>query len=83
MQNERLPKVGEIYKHFKSDDTYQIVAISRHTETQEVFVVYKPISYELDWLKEENCDSAARPLSMFMDEIDRDGYKGPRFIKIK
>lgn len=77
-----MPKVGDIYKHYKGE-TYEIISISRHTETGEVFITYKPISYESDWLKENSCDSFTRPLDMFIENIERDGYSGPRFVKIE
>ena len=82
------PKRGDIYRHFKHDPngennnhTYEIVGTSYHSETGEVLVIYKPL-YSLNILKENNCDYMARPLSMFMENVDRDGYKGPRFIRV-
>lgn len=58
-----LPKVGEKYKHFKLGKVVTIVGISRHTETEEVSVVY---DYEgALW---------NRPLDMFMSEVDKKKY---------
>ena len=88
MSKINKPKIGEVYKHFKHDPdgeknnhVYEIVSISRNTETKEVLVVYKHL-YDLDYLNEKGCDTAARPLEMFMDHVERENYKGPRFIKI-
>lgn len=59
-----LPVAGQKYKHFKIGKVVTVIGISRHTETEEVSVVYE---YEgVIW---------NRPLEMFMSEVDR--YKYP------
>ena len=64
MQFDRpLPTKGEKYKHFKLGKIVTVIGISRHTETEEITVVYE---YEgTVW---------NRPLEMFMSEVDRDKY---------
>lgn len=58
-----LPVAGQKYKHFKIGKVVTIIGISRHTETEEVSVVYE---YEgVIW---------NRPLEMFMSEVDRNKY---------
>ncbi|MBP0064949.1 DUF1653 domain-containing protein [Anaerobutyricum hallii] len=58
-----LPEAGQKYRHFKIGKIVTIVGISRHTETEEVSVVY---NYEGQiW---------NRPLEMFMSEVDRRKY---------
>lgn len=58
-----LPVRGQKYRHFKIGKIVTIIGISRHTETEEVTVVYQ---YE---------DSIwNRPLEMFMSEVDREKY---------
>jgi hypothetical protein len=70
----RTPKPGEIYIHFKNPDKkYRVIGIAKHTETEEDMVVYQPL-YENPW-----APLVVRPLKMFIEEVDRDGYKGPRF----
>lgn len=61
MQFDRpLPVKGQKYRHFKLGKVVTIVGISRHTETEEVTVVYE---YEgMIW---------NRPLKMFMSEVER------------
>ena len=60
-----MPKAGEVWRHFKGN-FYLIIAAARHTETGEMYVVYKALdgTYE-DYL---------RPLDMFMSEVDRVKY---------
>lgn len=59
-----IPKAGEKYRHFKGN-IYQIVAIAKHTETEEELVVYRSL---------ENEQVYARPLHMFTEKLDKDKY---------
>jgi len=58
------------YRHFKGN-LYEVIGVARHSETQEEMVVYRALygQYGL-WV---------RPVAMWTEIIDRDGYHGPRF----
>lgn len=63
--NNRNMTPGTRVRHFKGKD-YTIVGTAKHTETGEMLMVYQA----------EYGDRAiyARPLDMFMSEVDREKY---------
>ncbi|WP_448565281.1 DUF1653 domain-containing protein [Thalassotalea ganghwensis] len=61
------------YQHFKGS-YYNVLHIAKHSETEELMVVYQPEYGERDiWV---------RPLSMFDEFIERDNKKIKRFTKV-
>lgn len=65
-------KLG-IYRHFKGMEC-QAIGIARHSETLEDMVVYRELKDGTLWV---------RPLAMFVEEVEKDGYKGPRFVWVR
>lgn len=62
------------YRHFKGKE-YEVIGVAKHTETLESMVVYRALYGEGGlWV---------RPLSMWNEQVERDGYKGPRFVRIQ
>lgn len=62
-----------IYRHFKGH-VYRVVGIAKHSETLDEHVVYVSTTDPEDmWV---------RPADMFLDIIEREGRKFPRFERI-
>ena len=58
----RIVKKGQTYRHFKGDIMH-IIDIARHTETMEELVIYEHLG-----------NIWARPLDMFVSEVDHEKY---------
>ncbi|MCS5714928.1 DUF1653 domain-containing protein [Herbiconiux sp. CPCC 205716] len=62
-----------IYEHFKGA-RYEVVGVGRHSETEEQLVFYRKLYDDYSfWV---------RPLAMFTEHVERDGYSGPRFARV-
>lgn len=69
-------KEGEIYRHYKTNNLYKILAIGKHSETLEDMVVYEA------QYNNETSKVWIRPLKMFLEEVEwpkDSGIKVPRF----
>jgi hypothetical protein len=71
-------KPGQIYKHYKGD-TYKILILAKDSETRDWMVVYERQTH----IVHQGYPITVRPLNMFLEEIDKDEYKGPRFEYIE
>ncbi|WP_150952672.1 DUF1653 domain-containing protein [Microbacterium testaceum] len=74
MTHTELPHIEPgIYEHFKGQ-RYEVYGIARHSETEEVFVSYRTLYGDHSlWV---------RPIAMFTEVVERDGYSGPRFRRV-
>ena len=62
------------YRHFKGN-TYQVEGVARHSESEELLVVYRPDYGDRSlWV---------RPLSMFLEKVEYNGQSVPRFELIE
>lgn len=62
------------YRHFKGGE-YELIGIAKHSETLEPMVVYRALYGEGGlWV---------RPAAMWTEQVERDGYRGPRFFPIE
>lgn len=63
-----------IYRHYKGN-LYEVYGVAVHSETEERLVVYRALygEYRL----------TARPETMFLEEVNFEGYVGPRFTLVK
>ena len=62
-------KLGK-YRHFKGNE-YEVIAIAKHSETTEDYVVYKALYGDGGmWV---------RPASMWNETVERDGVTYKRF----
>lgn len=65
-----------VYEHYKGN-RYEVLGMGCHTETQEWFVVYKPL-YDHD----QQPDIWVRPYAMFTGMVELNGMTIPRFKKV-
>jgi hypothetical protein len=90
-KNQFLVKPGEFFYHFKRDisrgienHAYVIIGIGQDTEERtKYYVTYKPLYFcDTRHEDEKGVSFHIRPYHMFIEEVNRPEYKGPRFIKI-
>lgn len=62
------------YRHYKGHE-YQVLGVVRHSETLEPMVLYRPLYNDSGmWV---------RPHAMFLEEVEVDGARVPRFLRIE
>lgn len=62
-----------IYQHYKGSQ-YKVIHVATHSETEEQLVIYQALYGEFGiW---------ARPLSMFLETVEKDSKTIPRFAYI-
>jgi hypothetical protein len=73
-----VPEIDAVYRHYKGN-SYRVIALSRHSETHEIHVVYQGL-YD----SPQFGDHAVwvRPLSLFMDTVLINGIPMPRFSRV-
>ena len=72
-ENNRSIKLNTKYRHFKGME-YLVLHIAKHSESLEEMVVYQALYGERGiWV---------RPLSMFLEKVERDGKVFNRFDEI-
>lgn len=69
-----LPIIGlGRYRHYKGGE-YEVLGVVRHSESLEPLVLYRPLHPEADvWV---------RPYAMFVETLDVDGVRRPRFLRV-
>lgn len=65
------------YRHNKSGKLYEVLGVALQTETDEPLVIYRAL-YDHDF----GYELFARPYDMFVETVELDGKKQPRFEKI-
>jgi hypothetical protein len=61
------------YRHYKGNE-YEVLGVARHSETDELLVVYRPLYGEgALWV---------RPLAMFLETVTVNGEPVPRFTHL-
>jgi hypothetical protein len=72
MPLDAAPERG-IYRHFKGRK-YELLWVARHSETEELLVVYRPL--------DGDGDAWVRPLEMFVGAVKVGQSEVPRFERI-
>lgn len=80
-----IPVIGAVYRHYKGN-CYRVIALSRHSETHEVYVVYQALydspQFCVPGADMGNCAVWARPLALFCEGVVVNGVEMPRFSRV-
>jgi hypothetical protein len=83
---QHIPQPGEHYRHYKStwwdDHTYEVIGIAKHSEMENLLVIYTPLFLWTEQTRMEDATLAARPLEMRQESVIYGGKKMERFTKI-
>lgn len=75
LDNSDMPQLKPgIYRHFKGNE-YRLLFCARDSETEEWCVVYQALYGEGGYW--------VRPARMWEEQVERDGYSGPRFTFLR
>ncbi len=66
------PRPGR-YRHYKGQE-YRVHHLARHSETQEVLVVYQLLYGDFGYW--------VRPAAMFVETVEHEGQRVPRFAYV-
>lgn len=70
----RQIQINGLYRHFKGN-VYRTLGVAKHTETGEILVIYNLCLMCFNgFLDDPSCIVYARPLEMFLSEVDREKY---------
>lgn len=69
----RQVQINGIYRHFKGN-VYRVLGLAKHTETNETLVIYRCCDINLLNGVEKYGNTYARPIEMFLSEVDREKY---------
>ncbi len=58
------------YRHYKGGE-YEVIGVVRHSESLEPMVLYRPLY--------GNTGMWVRPFAMFMEHVEHEGRRQPRF----
>lgn len=64
-----------VYRHNKSGKLYEVIGTALQTETDEMLVIYRPLS-------DNKFELFARPRDMFAENVVLDGQEVPRFERL-
>ncbi|WP_234553925.1 DUF1653 domain-containing protein [Thermus caliditerrae] len=68
-----MPVKPGLYRHYKGK-LYRVLFLARHSETEEVLVVYQALYGEEGYW--------VRPLTLFLELVEVEGRKVPRFERL-
>lgn len=67
-----------MYQHYKGN-FYEVIGVAHHSETLEELVVYRALS---DSPKFGQNSLWVRPKKMFLENVEYDGKRAPRFTRV-
>jgi hypothetical protein len=80
LEEFKVKVIPGVYRHYRDQKEYEVLGVGTHSETLEALVIYRALYTSREFGKNHIW---ARPAPAFLEEVEYNGSRTPRFIFIR